>query len=195
MQKRYPWQIVILLLTLTLTLACCGDSASTALTNTNNAASPKAATATPAPTLTSTISFTTTGQVGGSHTITSQLSTSKLRHGHKEFTIEVAHAGQSVIMAFYGYEGPRTYTLEGHNNGGDVRIALDKNAMAWDLPMIPGIACTLHVANDTPTAYVGLDRMQGSFTCPHLVSINPQAQHQSIAVSDGSFDLFIVVES
>ncbi|GHO91975.1 hypothetical protein KSF_020230 [Reticulibacter mediterranei] len=193
MRKQQPLQ-TLLLLALLCALAACGDATGNQA-QTDLASTPATSISTPPPTLTNTISFTTTGQVSGSHTITSQVHTSKLRHGHKEFTIEVANAGQSVIMAFYGYEGPRTYTLEGHNNGGDVRIDFGKNASAWDLPMTPGIACTVNIESDLPTPYTGLDRMKGSFTCPRLISINPAAQHRSITVSEGHFDLFIIVES
>jgi hypothetical protein len=200
MQKRQQsWRAIFVLLGLAALLAACGNSPSNTLTNTGVSSSEVDITtttnATPPPTLTNTISFTTTGPVSGSYTITSPLYTSKLRHGHKEFTIEVAHAGQSVIMAFYGYEGPHTYTLEGHINGGDVRIAFGKNTTAWDLPMTTGVACTLSIESDTPTPYVGIDKMKGNFTCPRLASTNPQMQHQSIAVSEGHFDLFILVES
>jgi hypothetical protein len=196
MRKQQPLQMLLLLPSLLCALAACGGvTDNQAQTNLTGAATPVTTISTPPPTLTNTIRFTTTGQVNGSHTITSQVHTSKLRHGHKEFTIEVANAGQSVIMAFYGYEGPRTYTLEGHNNGGDVRIDFGKNASAWDLPMTPGIACTVDIESDLPTPYTGLDRMKGSFTCPHLLSINPAAQHRSITVSEGHFDLFIIVES
>jgi hypothetical protein len=196
MQKQqYPWQIILLLGLLCVLAACNNATSNHTQTDLTGTATPAIAITTPPPTLTNTISFTTTGQVSGSHTIISQVHTSKLRHGHKEFTIEVANAGQSVIMAFYGYEGPRTYTLEGHSNGGDVRIDFGKNASAWDLPMTPGIACTVNIESDLPTPYTGLDRMKGSFTCPHLASINPAAQQRSITVSEGHFDLFIIVES
>src|SRR5690242_15699783 len=124
MRKQQSLQTLLLLFALLCALAACGGTTGNQV-QTDLASTP--AVTTPPPTLTNTISFTTTGQVSGSHTITSQVHTSKLRHGHKEFTIEVANAGQSVIMAFYGYEGPRTYTLEGHNNGGDVRIDFGKN--------------------------------------------------------------------
>lgn len=194
MQKQQPLPALLPLLGLLCMLTACGGTTSNQ-TQTDLTSTATPASTTPSPTLTNTISFTTSGQVNGSHTITSQVHTSKLRHGHKEFTIEVANAGQSVIMAFYGYEGPRTYTLEGHRNGGDVRIDFGKNASAWDLPMTPGIACTVDIESDQPTPYTGLDRMKGSFTCPRLNSINPAAQHRSIAVSDGHFDLFIIVES
>jgi hypothetical protein len=200
MQKQqHPWQALFMFISLTVALVACSGSNSNALTS-SNAASPQTDTmtttdATPPPTLTNIISFTTMGQVNGSYTITSTLQTSKLRHGHKEFTIEVAHAGQSVIMAFYGYEGPRTYTLEGLINGGDVHINLGKNATVWDLPMTPGTGCTLNVESDTPTAYTGFDSMKGSFACPHLTSTNANAPEQAITVKQGHFDLLILVES
>jgi hypothetical protein len=198
-KQRQSWRALFALISLTIALVGCGGSTSNALTS-SNASSSEAETvtttdATPPPTLTSTISFTITGQTNGTYTITSTLQTSKLRHGHKEFTIEVAHAGQSVIMAFYGYEGPRTYTLEGLINGGDVHINLGKNASAWDLPMTPGTACTLTIESDTPTSYTGINSMKGSFSCPHLASANAAMQQQSITVKQGYFDLLILVES
>jgi len=197
-QQRH-WQAIFVLIGLMVTLVACGSSSSNVSTSTNASSSAAGlgttTNATPPPALTNTISFTTTGQVSGTHTLISTLQTSKLRHGHKEFTIEVASVGQSVIMAFYGYEGPRIYSLEGLINGGDVHIDLGKKATTWDLPMTPGSVCTLNIKSDAPTHYTGIDRMQGSFTCPHLTSTNPNTQHQSIAVSEGHFDLLILVES
>ncbi len=189
-KQQLSWQALFVLIGLTVALVACGG-------NTSNTSVSKAATTntTPSPNLTSTISFTTTGQVSGTYTITSSLQTSELRHGHKEFTIEVANGGQSVIMAFYGYEGPRRYTLEGLVNGGDVHISIGKKATTWDLPMTSGIACTLNIESDTPTTYTSIDRMKGSFTCPHLTSANPALRQQSIAVQEGSFDLMMLVAS
>jgi hypothetical protein len=190
---------IFVLISLTVVLVGCESSTSNALTGSNASSSQTSlattTSATPPPTLTSTISFTTTGQVSGIHTITSRMQTSELRHGHKEFTIEVANAGQSVIMAFYGYEGPRTYTLEGLINGGDVHISFGKNATTWDLPMAAGSACTLNIESDAPTVYTGIDRMKGSFTCSRLTSTNPNMQHQTIAVREGHFDLMMLVAS
>src|SRR4051794_30496375 len=103
MQKQQHWRTLLALISLTYILVGCSGHTSTSVTNTPSLeTTPTPATiALPPPNLTNTISFTTTGQVNGVHTITSLLHTSKLRHGHKEFTIEVASAGQSVIMAFY----------------------------------------------------------------------------------------------
>jgi len=198
-KQQHHWLAIFMLISLTVVLAACGNSTSNALTGSNASSSQAglatSTNATPPANLTSTISFTTTGQVSGTYTITSSLQTSELRHGHKEFTIEVAKAGQSVIMAFYGYEGPRTYTLEGLINGGDVHISFGKNATSWDLPMISGIACTLNIQSDAPTIYTSIDRMKGSFTCPRLTSPNPNMQHQTIAVREGHFDLMMLVAS
>jgi hypothetical protein len=55
----------------------------------------------------STVSFTLYGGVTGVYTIYASSPTSKLRHGHQEFTIDVAHAGMSIFLAFYGYHGHR----------------------------------------------------------------------------------------
>ncbi len=43
----------------------------------------------------STVSFTLHGGVKGVYTIHTSVPTSKLRHGYREFTIDVAHAGLS----------------------------------------------------------------------------------------------------
>ena len=181
-------------------LASCGtagniDSAAKtqAAVTTSGGTTPSATKATAAKI--STITFATTGNITGTYTIQSLLPTSKLRHGHREFTIVVANAGKSVIMAFYGYDGPRSYMLEGHKNGGDVRIDFGKGASAWDLPMTQGISCALHITHDAPTQEVGIDSMQGSFTCPRLVSTNPATPNKFITVQSGQFDLQMVVES
>lgn len=197
-KQQRLWLAIVVLIGLTTALVACGSNTSNTLKGSSTSSSQEGLAttdATPPPTLTSTISFTTTGQVSGTYTITSSIQTSELRHGHKEFTIEVANAGQSVIMAFYGYEGPRHYTLAGLVNGGDVHISLGKNATTWDLPMASGIACTLNIESDAPTAYTSIDRMKGSFTCPRLTSTNPNMLHQTIAVREGRFDLMMLVAS
>src|SRR5260370_30384202 len=48
----------------------------------------------------STVSFTLYGGVTGLYTIHASLPTSKLRHGYREFTIDVAHAGMSIFLAY-----------------------------------------------------------------------------------------------
>lgn len=98
-------------------------------------------------------------------------------------------------MAFYGYEGPQSYTLEGLKNGGDVRIDFGKGASAWDLPMVQGVSCALRITKDMPTQEVGINSMQGSFTCPRLASINPATPDKYITVQSGQFDLQMLVES
>jgi hypothetical protein len=163
----------------------------------------QAAIASPTVPLTNTISFKLTGAVQGSYSITSTALTSKLRHGHREFTIEVDNSGQSVIMAFYGYDGPAAYTLDGVVNGGDVRVDPGKGSLpgqtegatAWDLPQRQSVSCALRVSSDTPTQYTGIDRLLGSFSCPFLASTNPVLSHKSVALDQGRFDLFILVES
>src|SRR2546427_6661641 len=96
----------------------------------------------------STVSFTLHGGVTGVYMIQASLPTSKLRHGHREFTIDVAHAGMSIILAFYGYHGPDTYTLSEDINGGDVRIDFDHESASWDLSLRPKAQCTLTITSD-----------------------------------------------
>jgi hypothetical protein len=143
----------------------------------------------------STISFRVDGAVRGGYTLSSSMTTSKLRHGHREFTIDIAIGGRSIFLAFYGYEGPGTYRLVGHENGGDVRIDLGGAEAAWDLPMKQGVGCTLNITSQVATGNNGIDRMRGSFACPMLAATVAQRNGQSIRVSEGRFDLLIVVES
>jgi hypothetical protein len=143
----------------------------------------------------STISFKVDGTVSGSYMLRSLATTSKLRHGHREFTIDIASGDRSIFLAFYGYDGPGTYKLTGHENGGDVRIDLGGKMAAWDLPMKQGVGCTLNVTSQVASSSDGIDRMRGNFTCPILTATVVQRNGQSIMVSNGQFDLLIVVES
>ncbi len=143
----------------------------------------------------STVSFTLNGGVTGIYMIHASLPTSKLRHGHREFTIDVAHAGMSIFLAFYGYHGPDTYTLSEDINGGDVRIDFDHESASWDLSLRPKAQCTLTITSDTPTMDVGIDRMKGAFSCPLLPSSSPNHPRQPVAVSNGHIDVAIIVES
>jgi len=144
----------------------------------------------------STVSFTLHGGVTGVYMIRASFPTSKLRHRYREFTIDVADAGMSIILAFYGYHGPGTYTLARDSNGGDVRIGFDQGSASWDLSSSsPQAQCMLTIASDTPTMYAGLDRMRGAFSCPLLPSSSPTHPQQPVAVSSGHIDVAIIRES
>jgi len=143
----------------------------------------------------STVSFTLHGGVTGVYTIHASLPTSKLRHGYREFTIDVAHAGISIFLAFYGYHGPGTYTLSETINGGDVRIDFNHKSTSWDLSLRPKAQCTLMITSDTPSMSVGIDRMLGTFSCPLLPSSSPKHLQQPVAVSSGHIDVAIILES
>lgn len=143
----------------------------------------------------STVNFTLSGGNTGSYSLHATLPTSKLRHGHREFTINVAQAGISIFLAFFGYQGPGTYTLSEDTNGGDVHIALGQDAPSWDLSLQPTARCTMIVSSDTPTHSVALDRMKGSFFCPLLFSSTSNHPQRPVTVNSGSFDVTIIVES
>ncbi len=144
----------------------------------------------------STVSFTLHGGVTGVYVIRASLPTSKLRHGFREFTIDVADAGMSIILAFYGYRGPGTYTLSRGSDGGDVRIGFDQEAASWDLSSSsPETQCALTITSDTPTVYAGIDRMTGAFSCPLLPSSSPTHPQQPVTVSNGRIDVAIIRES
>jgi hypothetical protein len=144
---------------------------------------------------TSTIRFRVDGAVNGNYTLRSSTITSKLRHGHREFTIDIISGDRSIFLAFYGYDGPGTYRLAGHENGGDVRIDLGGNNAAWDLPMRQGVGCTLNIISQLASNSDGVDNMRGNFTCPMLTTAVAQSHPRNIRVSEGQFDLLIIVES
>ena len=123
------------------------------------------------------------------------MTSSELRHGHREFTITLVNAEISLFIVFYGYQGPGHYTLKDSANGGDIHIGLDNESTSWDLLMQPQDHCTLIVASDRPTPSNGLDRMQGSFNCPTLLSSSPKQPRKPVAVRSGTFDIAILVAS
>ena len=173
-------------------------SAGNTPTTTNGANSPAAtniATSDPTVDSISTISFTISGGSAGTYTLHSTPTISKLRHGHKEFTIDLASNGKSIFLVFYGYTGPGSYTLVNGINGGDVRIDLGTQSTAWDLSLRPDASCQLTITSDTPSQYVGIDRMKGSFSCPALNSSHPDQEKKPITVSNGQIDVLIIVES
>ncbi len=143
----------------------------------------------------SRVTFTLTGGQNASYTLNAAIPTSKLRHGHREFTINVIDAGFSLFIVFYGYQGPANYILSNAVNGGDIHIGLQNDEFSWDLFMQPTASCSLIVASETPTSRVGLDRLKGSFACAHLLSSSPEHPERPVTVTNGSFDIAIVVES
>jgi hypothetical protein len=143
----------------------------------------------------STVNFTLRGGVAGAYTIRASLPTSKLRHGYREFTIDVAEASMSIYLAFYGYHGPGSYTLSEGRNGGDVRINFYQQEASWDLSLQPEAQCALTVTSVTLTSYAGLDRMKGTFSCPLLPSSSPNHPQQPVVVSNGHIDVAIIAES
>ncbi|HEV2654765.1 MAG TPA: hypothetical protein VGT82_07395, partial [Ktedonobacteraceae bacterium] len=196
MTTCYPrWFVFISFLALLMLVGCSTGNAGT-VPPTRAVTRIAAPTATPSPAnKESTVTFALAGGANGNFTVHASLPTSKLRHGHREFTIDVEHAGASVFLVFYGYNGPGTYTLALVINGGDMHIALGKNTGSWDLSLQPQARCILTIQSDLPTQSTGLDRMKGSFSCPRLFSSTPGHPQKPVRVSDGSFDVAILVES
>lgn len=127
------------------------------------------------------------------YTIHTTAPLSKLRHGHQEFTINLANAHNSLIIAFIGYSGPASYTLANRTNGGDVRITLGQQY--WDLSLTPTASCSLTILSDIPTQQAGLDRMQGRFACPMLPPGGLDKTAHAVRGTNGTFDVLILVES
>src|SRR5215467_4291141 len=143
-RQWYHWLIGMVLLFLLVGCSNAGNSPGVAQMGPLETGSPFPTRATTAANLASTVSFTLHGGVTGVYTIHASLPTSKLRHGFREFTINVANAGMSIILAFYGYHGPGTYTLARSSDGGDVRIGFDQGYASWDLSSSsPKTQCTL----------------------------------------------------
>ena len=187
-------------------LAGCGNAGNSqgvvqktpAKTGSLETSSPSATSATTVANDVSTVSFTLHGGVTGTDTIHAALPTSKLRHGHREFTIDVANAGISIFLAFYGYHGPGTYTLSEDIDGGDVRIDFyleNGEYTFWDIALKPKAQCALTITSETPSMQAGIDRMRGAFSCPLLPSSKLDHPQQSVAVSNGHIDIAIIVES
>src|ERR1700676_2944544 len=185
MPRRWCHQIVATGMVLLFLLVGCGNTANSpgvvqktpAKTEPMETGSPFPINATTIANDMSTVSFTLSGGVTGAYIIQSSLFTSKLRHGHREFTIDVAHAGISIFLAFYGYHGAGTYTLSQAINGGDVRIDFAQASAFWDLSLRPKAQCILTITSDIPTMDVGIDRMRGAFSCPLLPSSPDLASH------------------
>ena len=193
MQKGNPmYRLVASTIALLFVLAACASHTSNSRPTTPASTQNPLATATNA---ISTINFTTSGGLTGSYTIANTATLSKLRHGHKEFTIDLANADQSIFLVFYGYNGPGAYTLTNSINGGDVRIDLGKDRGAWDLALLTHASCSLTISSDTPTQDEGLDSMTGNFSCPLLPASSPNQTRQPITITHGQFAIFIIVES
>ncbi len=121
--------------------------------------------------------------------------TSKLRHGHLEFTIFLSDGTRSFFIAFHGYTGPRAYTLLSIANGGDVHLALGRGQPTWDLSLHQTATCRLLVESELPTDDIEVHRMKGQFSCPALYSNDSGFTQKSVAISQGIFDVSIIVES
>ena len=186
----FPPYLILIGLLLLLVVTGCADGRKVQTVSRVAIVSPA-----PAVNTASTASFTLAGGQAASYTLRTAVPTSKLRHGHREFTILLANASTSLFIVFYGYEGPGHYTLSNAVNGGDIHIGLQHDEISWDLLMRPETTCQLTVTSDTPEGEAGLDRMRGSFSCPLLYSSAPAHPQQPVTVKDGSFDLAILVES
>jgi hypothetical protein len=193
MSIRLARRLTFLSLCMLLVMAGCG---SPGIAPSKRAASLADSTATaPQVSSDSRVTFTLTGGQNASYTLYAAMPTSKLRHGHREFTIDVVDADLSLFIVFYGYQGPAGYTLSSAVNGGDVHVGLQNDEFSWDLFMQPTASCSLIVASETPTNTEGLDRLKGSFACAHLLSSSPEHPERPVTVTNGSFDIAIVVES
>ena len=144
---------------------------------------------------TSTIGFALSGGASGSYTIHSNPTLSKLRHGHREFTVDLTNHEQTIFLVFYGYDGPGSYTLTNTINGGDVRLDIGRGQGSWDLALQPQASCSLTILSETSTSEAGLHKMTGSFSCPLLAPVSGASAKSSTMIRNGQFDIFIIVES
>jgi heme/copper-type cytochrome/quinol oxidase subunit 2 len=143
----------------------------------------------------STIGFTATGGLDGAYTLRTSHTISMLRHGHKEFTIDVVDGTKTVFLVFYGYSGPGSYRLSNPLNGGEAHISFGTPQTTWDLTATPGAACALNVISDQPGQYPGIDSMRGTFACPHLDPVSSNQHIAPLSISKGYFNILIQVQS
>lgn len=159
---------------------------------------PAQATRTPVPTMadtTSTLSFTAKGGLNGTFVLHTRNTISMLRHGHKEFTIDVVDGTKTVFLVFYGYSGPGSYRLSNPLNGGEAHISFGSEQTTWDLAATPGVTCDLTITSDRPSQYPGIDSMQGSFACPRLASVSANQRIAPLSMIRGDINILIIVQS
>jgi hypothetical protein len=190
--------IIVVLLLLFCSVACINsNNRSVYTTHTTHATN---AQATRAPVLTttdttSTLGFTAAGGLDGSFVLHASKTISMLRHGHKEFTIDLVDGTKTVFLVFYGYSGPGSYRLSNPTNGGEAHISFGTAQTTWDLTATPGATCELTVTSDRPGQYAGIDSMQGSFACPRLAPVISNQHIAPLSITRGYFNILILVQS
>jgi hypothetical protein len=144
---------------------------------------------------TSTLGFTATGGLNGTFVLRTSNTISMLRHGHKEFTIDLVDGSKMVFLVFYGYTGPGSYRLSNPINGGEAHISFGTEQTTWDLATTPGAACDLIITSDRPSQYTGIDSMQGTFTCPRLAPVSSNQHIAPLSITRGYINIQIQVQS
>jgi hypothetical protein len=189
--------ILILLSLLLFCLSACTSSNNQRSSTASSPATSEQATETPpaTPATTSMLSFSTDGAMRGTFVLYAHNTISMLRHGHKEFTIDIVDGSKMVFLVFYGYHGPSAYLLSNPINGGEVHISFGSAQTTWDLTATPGATCELTVTSDRPSQDAGIDSMQGSFTCPRLAPVVSRQHIASLSSIRGYFNIAILVQS
>lgn len=144
---------------------------------------------------TSVLGFTATGGLDGTFVLRTSDTISMLRHGHKEFTIDLVDGAKTVFLVFYGYTGPGHYQLSNPLNGGEAHISFGTAQTTWDLTATPGATCDLTITSDQPTQYPGVDSMQGTFACPRLAPVISNQHIEPLSITEGYINILIQVQS
>lgn len=144
---------------------------------------------------TSVLGFTATGGLDGTFELRTSNTISMLRHGHKEFTIDLVDGSKMVFLVFYGYTGPGHYQLSNPINGGEAHISFGTTQTTWDLAATPGAVCDLTITSDRPTQYQGIDSMQGAFACPRLAPVISNQHIAPLSITEGYINILIQVQS
>jgi hypothetical protein len=144
---------------------------------------------------TSALGFTATGGLNGTFELHTRNTISMLRHGHKEFTIDLVDGAKTIFLVFYGYTGPAHYLLSNPQNGGEAHISFGTAQTTWDLAATPGAACDLTITSDRPTQYPGIDSMQGTFACPRLAPVISNQHITPLNITNGYINILILVQS
>lgn len=145
--------------------------------------------------VTSVLGFAAAGGRNGTFVLRTSNTISMLRHGHKEFTIDLVDGAKTVFLVFYGYSGPGHYQLSNPLNGGEAHISFGTAQTTWDLAATPGAICDLTITSDRPTQYAGIDSMQGAFVCPRLAPVISNEHIAPLSVTGGYINILIQVQS
>ena len=176
------------------TMVACGGGSSSPTTGGSTPASTRPSGNTPT-SFASTATLTVSGGLTGTYTINGQSSgTSEYNQSSsgKQLVIAVSDSSWELSLEVGAYTGPGSYTIDGTHHKATFYSA--DHLKGWDLIDRSGatLTCPVTVSSDTSTTIQGSPaaHVKGTFSCAKMNSDAP-TKEPSIAISNGSFDMFI----